>query len=56
MTTCLEKSCSYGLLLVSFVNVYQVVCMLLFSFGFVGVMWDLIVLVLNRSLSIFCFS
>ena len=29
MTTCLGKSCSYGLLCVSFVNVYQFVYVLL---------------------------
>ena len=28
MTTCLEKSCTFGLLIVSFVNVYQFVCVL----------------------------
>ena len=29
MTTCLGKSCSYGLLCVSFVNIYPFVCVLL---------------------------
>ena len=30
MTICLGKSCSFGLLCVSFVNVYQFVCLPLF--------------------------
>ena len=29
MTTCLEKSCSFDLQCVSFVNVYQILCVLL---------------------------
>ena len=29
MTTCVGKSCSFGLLCVSFVNVYEFVCVLL---------------------------
>ena len=33
MTTCLGKSCSFGLSCVSFVNVYQFVCAS-FPFGF----------------------
>ena len=48
MTTCLEKSCSFGFLYVSFVNVYQFVCVLL---SFEGGMWDLIVLVPDLCLS-----
>ena len=40
--TCLGKSCSFGVLCVSFVNVYEFVYVLQFPFGFEGVMWDLI--------------
>ena len=29
MTTSLEKNCSFGLMYVSFVNIYQIVCVLL---------------------------
>ena len=32
MTACLGKSCSFGLLCVSFVNVYQFVCFFPFKF------------------------
>ena len=32
MTTCLGKSCSFGLLRVSFVNVYECVCVILSCF------------------------
>ena len=42
MTTCLGKSCSFGLLCVSFENVYQFVCAS-FPFGFEAGLWDLIV-------------
>ena len=44
MTTCLVKSCSLGLLSVSFMNVYKFVCAS-FRFGLKGGMWDLIVLI-----------
>ena len=40
MTTCLGKSCSFGLPHVPFVNCCQ---FSYFSFGFEGRMWDLIV-------------
>ena len=43
MTTCLGKSCSFGLLRVPFVN----------CFGFEGMMWDLIVLVPDHCLSFY---
>ena len=43
MTTCLRKSCSFGLLCVSFVNAYQLVCVS-FRFGFEDGMCDLSVL------------
>ena len=36
MTTCLEKSCSFGLLCVYFVNVYQFMCVPFFPLGFEG--------------------
>ena len=57
MTTCLRKSCSFGLLCVSFVNVYQFLCVSSFPFGFEGGMWDVIVLIPDHCLSIFfaCF-
>ena len=45
MTTCLGKSCLFGLPCVSLVNVGVRV---LFSPGFEGCMWDLIVLVPDR--------
>ena len=38
MTTCLGKSCIFGLLCVSFVNVYQILCVFFFPFGYWG--WD----------------
>ena len=51
MTTCLGKSCSFGLPCVSFVNVYQFVCVCAsFPFGFEGGMWDLIVVVPDHCL------
>ena len=40
MTTCLGESCSFSLMCVSFVNVYQSVCVLLSLWSCVG-MWDL---------------
>ena len=46
MITCLGKSCSFGLLCVSFMNVYHSnVYRTSFLFGFEGRMWDLTVLV-----------
>ena len=42
MTTCLGKSCSFGLLIMSFVNVYQVCVCVSFSSGNDGGMWVLI--------------
>ena len=42
MTICLEKSCSFGLLCVSFVLAFQVLCVSFVSFGFEDGMWDLI--------------
>ena len=44
MATCLGKSCLFGLLCVSFVNVYLFLfCVCPFPFGFEGGMWELIV-------------
>ena len=54
MTTYLGKSCSFSLLCVSFLNVYQLVCASVpFSFG--GGMCDLIALILDYCLSIYIF-
>ena len=39
MATCFGKSCSFGLLCVSFENVYEFVCVLL-SLLVLRVMWD----------------
>ena len=54
MTTCLGKSCSFSLLCVSFVNIYQVsyVCPS-FPFGIEVGMWDVIVLIPNHCISIY---
>ena len=43
------KSCSFGLLCVSIVNVYQFV----FGFGFEDLMWYLILLILDHCLFIY---
>ena len=51
MTTCLGKSCSFGLPCMSFMNIYQFYVHL--SFGFEGRMWDVIVLILDHCLSIY---
>ena len=51
MTTCLGKSCSFGLPCMSFMNIYQFYVH--FSFGFEGRMWDVIVLILDHCLSIY---
>ena len=51
MTTCLEKSCSFGLLCVSFVNCYQFCVRPSFPFGYEGGIWDLTVLVSDHCLS-----
>ena len=53
MTTCLGKSCSFGILCVSFVNVYLAMCDILPPFGFEDGMWDLFVLILDHFLSIY---
>ena len=53
MTTCLGKICSFGLLCVSFVNVYHFYVCPSFPFGFEGWMWDLTVLIPDHCLSIY---
>ena len=52
MIICLGKRCSFGLLCVSFVIVYQSVCASL-PFCFEGGMWDLIVVIPDHCLSIY---
>ena len=52
MTTCLGKSCSFGLLCVSYVGVCQILCQS-FPFGVEGKMWILIVLIPDHCLSIY---
>ena len=56
MTTCLGKSCLFGLLCMSFVNVYQIVCVCVcpsFRFGIESGMWDVVVLIPDHCLSIY---
>ena len=53
MTTCLRKSCSFSLLCVSFVNIYQSVCCSPFPFSFEGAIWDLFVFLPDHCLSIY---
>ena len=54
MTTCLVKNCSFGLLSLSFVNVYQFVCVCAsFPFVFEDGIWDLVVLISDHCLSIY---
>ena len=53
MTICLGKSCSFGLLYVSFVGVGQILCVSFFPFGIEGGMWDVIVLIPDHCLSIY---
>ena len=43
MTTCLGKSCSFGLPRVPFVNCCQFMYLVISQIGFEGGMWDLIV-------------
>ena len=57
MTTCSEKSCLFGLRCVSFVNVYQFLCVCpAFPFGFEDGMCNLIVLIPDHCLSIYVSS
>ena len=48
-----EKSCSFGLLCASFVNILSICVCASFSFGFEGGMWDLIVFIFYHCLSIY---
>ena len=51
MITCLAKSCLFGLLCLSFVGVCQILYGSFFSsFGIEGRMWDVIVLIPDRSI------
>ena len=52
MTTCLGKSCSFGILSVFRERLSIFVC-LSFPFGFEDGMWDLIILIPDHSLSIY---
>ena len=52
MRVCLEKSCSIGLLCVSFVGVCQILCVSFFPFG-INRMWVVIVLIPDHCLSIY---
>ena len=52
MTTCLEKSCSFGLPRVPFVKL-SIYVFSYFPFGFEGRMWDLIVSVPDHCLSFY---
>ena len=53
MTTCLGKSCSFGLLCVSFVGICQIFVCHSFHFGIEGRMWVVIVLIPDHCLSIY---
>ena len=50
MTTCLGKSCSFGLPRMPFVNCCQFMYLVISHFGFEGKMWDLIVSVPDHCL------
>ena len=54
--SCLGKSCSFGLLCVSFVNVINFFLCPSFPFGTEGGMWDVIVLFSDHCLSIYSVS
>ena len=53
MTTCLGKSCSFGLLRMTFVSVCQILCVSSFPFGIKGRMWVVIVLIPDHCLSVY---
>ena len=53
MTTCLGKSCSFGLLCVSNVGFVKCCVRPHFPFGIEGRMWDVIVLIPGHCLSIY---
>ena len=52
MTTCLEKSCSFGYAC-AFRKMLSIYVFSYFSFGFVGRIWDLIVSVPDHCLSFY---
>ena len=53
MTTCLGKSCSFGLLCVSFVGICYILCVCpSFPVGIEGRIWDVVVLIPGSCLSI----
>ena len=52
MTSCLGKSCSFGLLCLCFMGVCQILYVSFFPFGAEGRMWDVIVLIPDHCLSI----
>ena len=52
MTTCLGKSCSFGLLCVSFVRICQFLSVS-FPFGFESGMLDMIVLIPDHCFSVY---
>ena len=57
MTTCLGKNCSFGLLCVSFVKVYQSLCVCpSFPVDTEGVMWAVIIAFLVTFHEILCYS
>ena len=53
MTTCLGKSCSFGLQRVPFVNCCQFMYLVVSLFWFKGKMWDMIVSVPDHCLSFY---
>ena len=53
LTTYLGKSCSFGLLCMSFMGVCQSLCVSFFPFGIEGRMWDVIVLITDHCLPIY---
>ena len=53
MTTCLGKSCSFGLPRVPFRKLLSIYIFSCFPFGFEGRMWDLIVSVPDHCLSFY---
>ena len=55
MTTCLGKSCLFGLPCVSFVGVYQILCVSFFPFSIEGRMLVVIALIPDHCLSVLLF-
>ena len=53
MTTCLGKGCSFGQMFMSFVGVFQILCVSSFPFGTEGLMSDVIVFIPDHCLSIY---